>query len=86
VAKFKVDFSKNETIAAEREIDFANVEAAGEGAREIAEKLRADGMLLFDFSDWQNEHYECGRQGRRLWRARPRRTNCRKAIDWLFAV
>jgi hypothetical protein len=21
-----------------------------------------------------------------IWQARPRRTNCRKAIDWLFAV
>jgi hypothetical protein len=29
------------------------VEAACKGAREIANKLRADGMLTFGFSDWQ---------------------------------
>ncbi len=51
--KFKVEFSNNTTVVAEHELDFPNVEAACEGAREIAKKLRADGMLTFGFSDWQ---------------------------------
>jgi hypothetical protein len=51
--KFKVEFSNNSTILPERELDFPNVEAACKGAREIADKLRADGILTFGFSDWQ---------------------------------
>ena len=51
--KFKVEFSNNTTVVAERGLDFPNVEAARNGAREIAKKLRADGMFTFGFSDWQ---------------------------------
>jgi hypothetical protein len=51
--KFKVEFSNNTTVVSERELDFPNVEAACEGAREIAKKLRDEGMLTFGFSDWQ---------------------------------
>ena len=51
--KFKVEFSNNTTVVAERGLDFPNVGAAGKGAREIAKKLRADGMFTFGFSDWQ---------------------------------
>jgi hypothetical protein len=51
--KFKVEFSNNTTTVSEHELDFPNVEAACEGAREIANKLRAEGMLTFGFSDWQ---------------------------------
>jgi hypothetical protein len=51
--KFKVEFSNNTTVVSEHELDFPNVEAACNGAREIAKKLRADGMLTFGFSDWQ---------------------------------
>ncbi|MGA3141361.1 MAG: hypothetical protein ABSD09_21175 [Xanthobacteraceae bacterium] len=51
--KFKVEFSNNTIVVAERELDFPNVEAAGKGAREIAKKLRAEGILPFGFSDWQ---------------------------------
>jgi hypothetical protein len=53
MAKFKVEFSNNTTVVTEHELDFPNVEAACKGAREIAKKLRADGMLPFGFSDWQ---------------------------------
>jgi len=49
--KFKVEFSNNTTTVSEH--DFPNVEAACKGAREIANKLRAEGMLTFGFSDWQ---------------------------------
>ena len=51
--KFKVEFSNNTTVVAERGLDFPNVETAREGAKEIAKKLRADGMLTYGFSDWQ---------------------------------
>jgi hypothetical protein len=51
--KFKVEFSNNTTTVPERELEFPNVEAACKGAREIANKLRADGVLTFGFSDWQ---------------------------------
>ena len=51
--KFKVEFSNNTTTVPERELDFHNVEAACKGAREIADKLRAEGMFTFGFSDWQ---------------------------------
>jgi len=50
--KFKVEFSNNTTVVAERGLDFPNVEAARKGAREIAKKLRAHGMFTFGFSDW----------------------------------
>ena len=51
--KFKVEFSNNTTVVSEHELEFPNVEAACKGAREIANKLRADGVLTFGFSDWQ---------------------------------
>jgi hypothetical protein len=51
--KFKVEFSNNTTVVSEHELDFPNVEAACKGAREIANKLRAEGMFTFGFSDWQ---------------------------------
>ena len=51
--KFKVEFSNNTTTVPERDLEFPNVEAACKGAREIANKLRAEGMLTFGFSDWQ---------------------------------
>lgn len=51
--KYKVEFSNNVTTLPERGLDFPNVEAARKGARKIANKLRADGMLPFGFSDWQ---------------------------------
>jgi hypothetical protein len=51
--KFKVEFSNNTTTVPERGLDFPNVAAACKGAREIADKLRADGMFKFEFSDWQ---------------------------------
>ena len=50
---FKVEFSNNTTVVAERGLDFPNVGAACNGAREIAKKLPADGMFTFGFSDWQ---------------------------------
>jgi hypothetical protein len=53
MTKFKVEFSNNTTIVAERGLDFPNVAAARKGAREIAKELRADGMLTFGFSDWK---------------------------------
>ena len=53
MSKFKVEFSNNTTVVTEHELDFPNVEAARKGAREIAKKLRADGMFTFGFSDWQ---------------------------------
>jgi hypothetical protein len=51
--KFKVEFSNNTTVVPERDIEFPNVEAARKGARKIANKLRAEGMFPFGFSDWQ---------------------------------
>ena len=51
--KFKVEFSNNTTTVSERELDFPNLEAACKGAREIANELRAEGMLTYGFSDWQ---------------------------------
>ena len=51
--KFKVEFSNNTTTVSEHELDFPNVAAACEGAREIANRLRAEGILTFGFSDWQ---------------------------------
>jgi hypothetical protein len=55
MAKFKVEFSDKVTTLPERELDFPNVEAACKGAREIANKLRADGMIMYgsNFSDWR---------------------------------
>jgi hypothetical protein len=52
--KFKVEFSNYATTLPEHGLDFPNVEAARKGAMEIAEKLRADGMLMAgsNFSDW----------------------------------
>jgi hypothetical protein len=51
--KFKVEFSNNTTVVAEHGLDSPNVEAACKEAREIANKLRAEGMFTFGFSDWQ---------------------------------
>lgn len=51
--KFKVEFSNNTTVVVEQGLDFPNVEAARKGAREIANKLRAEGILTYGFSDWQ---------------------------------
>jgi Domain of unknown function (DUF6894) len=51
--KFKVEFSNNTTVVAEQGLAFPNVEAARKGAREIANKLRAEGMFTYGFSDWQ---------------------------------
>jgi len=53
--KYKVEFSDNTTTLPEHELDFPNVEAACKGAREIASKLRADGMFMYgsNFSDWR---------------------------------
>ena len=51
--KFKVEFSNNSTTVPERELDFPDVEAACKGAKEIADQMRADGILTFGFSDWQ---------------------------------
>jgi hypothetical protein len=53
MTKFKVEFSNNTTTVPERELDFPNLEAACKGAREIADKLRAEGLFTFGFSDWQ---------------------------------
>ena len=55
MAKFKVEFSNYATTLPEHGLDFANVEAACKGAREIAKKLRADGMFMSrsNFSDWR---------------------------------
>jgi hypothetical protein len=52
--KFKVEFSNYATTLPEQGLDFANADAAVEGAREIARKLRADGMFMSrsNFSDW----------------------------------
>jgi len=52
--KFKVEFSNYATTLPEHGLDFPNVEAARKGAREIAEKLRADGVFMAgtNFSDW----------------------------------
>jgi hypothetical protein len=52
--KFKVEFSDKSTTLPERDLDFPNVDAACKGAREIASKLRADGMFMYgsNFSDW----------------------------------
>ena len=51
--KFKIEFSNSSTTLPDRALDFPNVEAACNGAREIASKLRTDGILMFGFSDWQ---------------------------------
>ena len=45
MTKFKVEFSNYSTTLPEHELDFPNVEAARKGAREIAQRLRAEGML-----------------------------------------
>jgi hypothetical protein len=52
--KYKVAFSHYATTLSEQALDFPNVEAACIGAREIAKKLRADGMFMSgsNFSDW----------------------------------
>jgi hypothetical protein len=51
---FKVEFSNYAITLPEHGLDFPNVAAACKGAREIAGKLRADGMLMSgsNFSDW----------------------------------
>ena len=62
--KYKVEFSDNTTTLPEHELDFPNTDwrilaleyqAACKGAREIASKLRADGMFMYgsNFSDWR---------------------------------
>jgi hypothetical protein len=53
--KFRVEFSNYATTLPEHGLDFPNVEAACKGAREIANKLRADGMFMYgtNFSEWQ---------------------------------
>ena len=55
MAKFKVEFSDKTTTLPEHELDFPDVGAACEGARELASKLRADGMIMYgsNFSDWR---------------------------------
>jgi hypothetical protein len=55
MTKFKVEFSDKTTTLPEHELDFPNVVAACKGAREIASKLRADGMMMYgsNFSDWR---------------------------------
>ena len=52
--KLKGEFSDKSTNLPEHDLDFPNVEAACKGAREIASKLRADGMFMYgsNFSDW----------------------------------
>ena len=52
--KYRVEFSDMTTTLPEHELNFPNVEAAHKGAREIASKLRADGMFMYgsNFSDW----------------------------------
>jgi hypothetical protein len=52
--KFKVEFSNYATTLPEHGLDFPDVEAACNGARKIASKLRADGMFMSgsNFSDW----------------------------------
>jgi hypothetical protein len=54
MTKFKVEFSNYSTTLPEHELDFPNVEAACKGARDIARKLRAEGILPSgsNFSDW----------------------------------
>jgi hypothetical protein len=49
MSKFKVEFSNKTTTVPERELEFPNVEAACKGAREIANKLRAEGIFPFGF-------------------------------------
>ena len=51
--KYKVEFSDKTTTLPEHELDFPNVEAACKGARKIASKLRAAGMIMYgsNFSD-----------------------------------
>jgi hypothetical protein len=51
--EFKVEFSNSVTTLPEHGLDFPNVDAACEGARKIADELRADGMLPYGFSDWR---------------------------------
>jgi hypothetical protein len=53
-AKFKVEFSNYAITLPEHGLDFANVEAACKGAREIATTLRAEGVFVSrsNFSDW----------------------------------
>jgi hypothetical protein len=52
--KFKVEFSNSATTLPEHGLEFPSMEAACEGARQIADKLRADGMFMSgsNFSDW----------------------------------
>jgi hypothetical protein len=51
--KFKVEFSDKTTTLPEHKLDFPNMETACKGAREIASKLRAEGMMMYgsNFSD-----------------------------------
>lgn len=53
--KFKVEFSNSLTTLPEHGLDFPNVETAPacKGVRDIANKLRADGIFTFGFSDWR---------------------------------
>jgi hypothetical protein len=55
MTKYRVEFSDKTTTLPENELDFPNMEAACKGAREIAGKLRADGMFMYgsNFSDWR---------------------------------
>jgi len=53
--KFRVEFSNYATTLPEHGLDFLNMEAACKGAREIAAKLRAEGMFMSgsNISDWR---------------------------------
>jgi hypothetical protein len=51
--KFKVEFANNLTTLPGHALDFPNVDAACKGAREIADKLRSEGMFPYGFSDWK---------------------------------
>jgi hypothetical protein len=52
--KFKVEFSNYAITLPEHGLDFPNVEAARKGGREIASKLRAEGVFMSgtNISDW----------------------------------
>ena len=47
MTEYRVEFSDKATTLPEHELDFPSVEAACRGAREIASKLRADGMWMY---------------------------------------
>jgi len=52
--KYKVEFSNYAATLPEQALNFPNVEAACLGAKELANKLRADGVFMSgsNFSDW----------------------------------